>query len=91
VTYSAPELESFTPTMRWHHRAVTEKQKDFLRRYRVDVNAIPSRGHASAIIDTILRPEFMSITRRMDYAPAISSLLPRASSNQSAWLQTASR
>lgn len=55
VAYQAPELENYSPTMHWHGRAVTEKQTDYLRCYRVDPSVVRDRGHASAIINTIVR------------------------------------
>jgi len=47
----APELENYTPTMRWHRRELSDKQINFLRRYRVNLSVIRDRGHVSAIID----------------------------------------
>jgi superfamily II DNA or RNA helicase len=55
IAYKAPELESYAPTMRWHQRELSPKQIDCLRRYRVDLNEVRDRGHASAIIETVLR------------------------------------
>jgi superfamily II DNA or RNA helicase len=55
IAYRAPELEDYAPTMFWHRWALTEKQCEYLRRYRVDLSVVRDRGHASAIIDTIIR------------------------------------
>jgi superfamily II DNA or RNA helicase len=55
VAFRAPELENYAPTMRWHAREPTEKQPDFLRAKRIDLSSVQDRGHASAIIDTIIR------------------------------------
>jgi superfamily II DNA or RNA helicase len=55
VAYHAPELENYAPTMHWHLRELSSKQIDFLHRYRVDLSVVQNRGHASAIIEVILR------------------------------------
>jgi hypothetical protein len=55
VAYEAPELENYAPTMFWHGCSVTEKQTEMLARYRVDLSCVQDRGHASAIINTIIR------------------------------------
>ena len=55
IAYKAPELENYAPTMHWHIRELSPKQIDFLHRYRVDLSVVRDRGHASAIIDTIVR------------------------------------
>jgi superfamily II DNA or RNA helicase len=55
VAYKAPELESYVPTMGWHSKPISEKQADCLRRYRIDLSVVHDRGHASAIIDTIVK------------------------------------
>jgi superfamily II DNA or RNA helicase len=55
VAYRAPELETWAPTMGWHYRSATEKQIEFLRRWKVDPHIVKGRGHASAIIDSIVR------------------------------------
>jgi hypothetical protein len=55
IAYKAPELENYAPTMHWHLRELSPKQVEILTRYRVDLNVVQNRGHASAIIDTIIR------------------------------------
>jgi superfamily II DNA or RNA helicase len=55
INYKAPELENYAPTMHWHSRELTPKQIEYLRRYRVNLNVVRDRGHASAIIDSIRR------------------------------------
>jgi superfamily II DNA or RNA helicase len=55
IAYQAPELENYAPTMHWHVRELSEKQIEILNRYRVDLSCVKDRGHASAIIDTIVR------------------------------------
>jgi superfamily II DNA or RNA helicase len=57
IAYQAPELERWTPTMRWHREYLTEKQRAFLVRKRIDLGAVQNRGHASAIIDAVIRYE----------------------------------
>jgi superfamily II DNA or RNA helicase len=57
VAYKSPELEDYAPTMHWHSRTPTDKQLDFLRRRRIDIRAVRGRGHASAMIDAIIRHE----------------------------------
>lgn len=55
VAYKAPELENYAPTMHWHVRELSVKQIEFLRRCRVNLAVVRDRGHASAIINTIVR------------------------------------
>jgi superfamily II DNA or RNA helicase len=55
VAYRAPELETWAPTMRWHRLSATEKQLDFLARWKVDAQSVRGRGHASEIISAIIR------------------------------------
>ena len=55
IAYQAPELENYAPTMHWHVREITEGQTKILMRHRVDLTCVQDRGHASAIIDTIVR------------------------------------
>jgi superfamily II DNA or RNA helicase len=55
IAYKAPELESYAPTMHWHVREVTAGQAKILDKYRVDLSCVHDRGHASVIIDTIIR------------------------------------
>ena len=55
IAYKAPELENYAPTMHWHTRELSPKQIEILNRYRVDLNVVQNRGHASTIIDTIFR------------------------------------
>jgi superfamily II DNA or RNA helicase len=55
IAYKAPELENYEPTMHWHQREITQRQSQILARHRVDLSCVQDRGHASAIIDTIVR------------------------------------
>jgi superfamily II DNA or RNA helicase len=55
IIYRAPDLENYAPTMFWHTRELSPKQVEILQRYRVDLSCVRDRGHASAIIDTIVR------------------------------------
>jgi superfamily II DNA or RNA helicase len=55
IAYQAPELENYAPTMHWHLRELSEKQTEFLRRNRVDLKAVKDRGHASAIIEAMVK------------------------------------
>ncbi len=55
IAYQAPELEHYAPTMRWHFDEPSEKQLAYLKLCRVDLGIVQDRGHASAIIDAIVR------------------------------------
>ena len=82
IAYQAPELENYAPTMRWHERPITDKQNEFLLRYRVDQAVVKDRGHASAIVDAIIRhneripatPKQLNFLRYLGYAGPVGDL-----------------
>jgi superfamily II DNA or RNA helicase len=55
VAFRAPQLEHYAPTMHWHTSGLTDQQRVCLSRARVDLSAVRDRGHASAIIDAMIK------------------------------------
>jgi superfamily II DNA or RNA helicase len=96
IAYKAPELESYAPTMHWHIRELSEKQIEILNRYRVDLSCVQDRGHASAIIDTIVRyneslpatPKQIGYLHYLGYRGETSTLSKPAASRLIAELKT---
>jgi superfamily II DNA or RNA helicase len=82
IAYKAPELESYAPTMHWHVRGITAGQTRILEKHRVDLSCVRDRGHASAIIDTIVRyhdslpatPKQLGFLRYLGYRGDTSAL-----------------
>jgi len=54
-------LADFTPTMHWHVAAPSPKQLAALERFGINPTSIQSRGHASAILDKLVRRSRMSL------------------------------
>jgi superfamily II DNA or RNA helicase len=50
-----PNVAEYEPTMGWHEKPISPKQREFLERQGFDVSSIRGRGHASALMDNIFR------------------------------------
>jgi len=96
VAYKAPELEHYGPTMYWHTREITDGQVQILARHRVDLSCVQDRGHASAIIDTIVRyheslpatPKQLGFLRYLGYRGETATLSKPAASRLIGELKT---
>jgi superfamily II DNA or RNA helicase len=96
IAYKAPELETYAPTMHWHVREITDGQVEILNRHRVDLSWVQDRGHASAIIDTIVRyhqslpatPKQQSFLRHLGYRGETEKLSKPAASRLIGELKT---
>jgi superfamily II DNA or RNA helicase len=96
IAYKAPELENYAPTMHWHVREITDGQVKILTRHRVDLSCVQDRGHASAIIDTIIRyqqslpatPKQLGFLRYLGYRGETTTLSKPAASRLIGELKT---
>jgi superfamily II DNA or RNA helicase len=48
-------LTEFVPTMQWHQETPTQGQRDTLEKFGIDSVSVQSRGHASAVIDRLIK------------------------------------
>ncbi len=64
----------YEPAMGWERAAVTDKQKPYLKRAKIDLESVKSAGHASALLDIYFRevkkpklasPKAVALMRRM--------------------------
>ena len=55
LSLSNLRLAEYEPTMYWHAESVSEKQALLLTRYGINRASVKSRGHASAIIEMIIK------------------------------------
>lgn len=51
----APDLIDYQPLFAWEREAVTEKQGATLRKFGIDPEKVTSKGHASKILDILIR------------------------------------
>jgi superfamily II DNA or RNA helicase len=54
-------LADFTPTMHWHAHPPSPKQLSALERFGINPTSVQCRGHASAILDKLVRRSRMSL------------------------------
>ena len=47
-----PDIADYEPTMGWHEKPVSDKQRDLLLRFGIDSESIKNRGQAVVLIDT---------------------------------------
>ena len=49
------EIADFEPTMHWHEDPISQGQADLLEKWGLNPRAIQTKGHASQIIDALIR------------------------------------
>jgi superfamily II DNA or RNA helicase len=55
VQHSQFTLAGYEPTMKWELEAVSDKQAKVIRRAGIDLSTVSGKGHASQLIDIIVR------------------------------------
>jgi superfamily II DNA or RNA helicase len=53
LSFKAPGISDYEPTMLWHHEPPTERQLAYITRCGIDAQQIRSKGEASAVIDLL--------------------------------------
>jgi superfamily II DNA or RNA helicase len=53
LSFKAPGISDYEPTMLWHHEAPTERQLAYITRCGIDAQQIRCKGEASAVIDLL--------------------------------------
>lgn len=57
------EVADWEPTMAWHSKPLTDKQKELLTNMGIDPETVKGRGHASAIIDLFISRSRLNLAR----------------------------
>lgn len=55
------DAAEYEPVMKWETQGATDKQLRFLKRNKVDPDTIQGRGHASKVIDLIMRNQTLKL------------------------------
>jgi superfamily II DNA or RNA helicase len=54
VALHIPELAEYEPLSRWEKEAMTQGQREFLLKNKIDLSTVKDRGHASKICDALI-------------------------------------
>ena len=72
LSHHSMETAEFEPSMKWESNEITEKQAKVLTRAKIDLETVRGRGHASRLIDLVLRNQKLVLA-----SPAQQKLMAR--------------